>query len=283
MLVLCDPIPTLSFCVIKPFIRKSTNIWYHNHDVSVLDNISKYSISWFSYFAERNIFKRLQIFTLPSEERKVYFPMEQLSGQYFFLPNYPSVEFYSKFNGSAPSTRSIRLIFQGELSAGHGFEQIILILNESIGGKSIELVLVGRISEKYKLELINHTRINNCENNLIFMDYLPYSELPFLTETCQIGIAIYMKDDVMNNTISTASNKIYEYAALGLPVIVFDKVALKRQLSSYDWCFFTDVSKTSLLSIIENISRDYISLHDAARLAHRENLNFNYWFNRINI
>jgi len=44
LLVLCDPIPTFSFSLIRIFVSSKTRLWYHNHDVADLKQCRKFSI-----------------------------------------------------------------------------------------------------------------------------------------------------------------------------------------------------------------------------------------------
>jgi glycosyltransferase involved in cell wall biosynthesis len=283
ILIICDPIPTFSYRILKFIVSKKIKIWYHNHDIIELDNVRKYSLSWFSFHSEKSIFKDLDIFTLPSESRRSYFPIHLLKGKYYFLPNYPSTEFYSKFSQTAMGKDVFRIIFQGEISEGHGFEEIIEVLNERINNKEIELVLVGRISDAYRQKLTYLSRKCKVEKKLIFTEFVSYKNLPNITRTCQLGIAIYTKNDIMNNTISTASNKIYEYAALGLPVILFDHQQFRNQLELFPWCFFTNLSKESLISILYKVVLNFEELSISAKKSQEINLNYESFFNKLEL
>jgi hypothetical protein len=62
---------------------------------------------------------------------------------------------------------------------------------------------------------------------------------------------------MMNRALGTASNKIYEYAAVGLPVILFDTPHFRRHLGSREWAFFTDLSEASPLAVLGQIVERY--------------------------
>ena len=74
--------------------------------------------------------------------------------------------------------------------------------------------------------------------------------------TYHIGIGIHRKEDIMNKTLGTSSNKIYEYAAAGLPVLLYDNQQFRNYLGKYKWAFFTDCSKASLISALETMERN---------------------------
>jgi glycosyltransferase involved in cell wall biosynthesis len=281
LLVLCDPIPTLSFKLVSPFLPRKIKIWYHNHDVLELKKVKPLSISWFSKFSEKIIFKKLALFTLPNIERKKYFPLSSFKGSFYVLPNYPSKDFYSKFRGAEYSSEKIRLIFQGEIAEGHGLESVINILDIKVRNKDLELILVGRVSTNYRNNLLNIAKAKNVENKVVFIDFVSYSELPKITETCQIGIAFYLNSDVMNQTISGASNKIYEYAALKLPVLTNSSNPSLLNLKKFEWCVFSDLDKEKLISNISFIDQSYYKLSKEAYLSFLDSLNFQIQYEKI--
>ncbi len=262
-----DGIPLLAFriaCLLAPFTKKPI-LWYHNHDVYEPGLNKKYSIGWFAEKNESSIFSQLDIFSLPSNDRKVFFPMDNLKGKYFYLPNYPSKELYKQFQQKNRTiTDSFSILFQGSIGEGHGIEIIIEILqklNESI---KCSLVLKGFISETYKSTLTELANKNNSLQYIIFKGVTPYLEVPLLTASCHIGIAIHSKTDRMNKTLGTASNKIYEYAACGLPVLYFDNEHYNKHLAMYDWAFGVDLSQESIQRAINKIVADYTNLSSQA-------------------
>ena len=95
-----------------------------------------------------------------------------------------------------------------------------------------------------------------------------------LTTSCDIGIGINMNKDAISSTLGTASNKIYEYAASGLPVLLSDSVQYRRYLDKYEWAFFSDGSADSLKENIELILKDLPHLASAARRDFEQSLNF---------
>jgi glycosyltransferase involved in cell wall biosynthesis len=281
--ILCDPIPTLSFYLISPFLSKSIKIWYHNHDVLEFQKVKKFSISWFSHFSEKALFIKLAIFTLPSEERIKYFPLKNLLGKYYFLPNYPRVKYYSKFKKAIKSECEIRLLFQGSIGLGHGLEEIINLLHIKVNNKKLVLVLKGFCSYSYKSELFSIAIKNNVTHQVEFQDYSAYIEMPKMMSACQIGIAIYRGVDVMNSTLGTASNKIYEYAAMGLPVLLFDNKYFNEHLSSYKFCAFTNLNQTDILEKIKYLDDNYDYFSSNALGKFNSELNFENFFKKIEL
>jgi hypothetical protein len=105
--------------------------------------------------------------------------------------------------------------------------------------------------------------------------------VPKVSATCHIGIAIFDKTDVMNRTLGTASNKIYEYAATGLPILFYDNEHFRRHLSRYNWAFPVDLSAKGLLNAIREIDNNYASLSAQAHADFETNLNFEHHFREV--
>jgi hypothetical protein len=78
----------------------------------------------------------------------------------------------------------------------------------------------------------------------------------------------------MNTTVGTASNKIYEYAAIGLPVILFDTPHFRHHLGERRWAFFTRLSESSLLHTLEEVAENYDVATHAAIHDFRHEFNF---------
>jgi glycosyltransferase involved in cell wall biosynthesis len=277
----CDAIPLWAYKVASIGITQK-KLWYHNHDVTQPGLNRKYSIGWFAEKNEPKIFPSIDIFTLPSEDRKKYFPMDEMNGHYYFLPNYPSKYFYSLFNKNREVyTNKVRIIYQGSIGEGHGIEEIIMLLNEKVNNATLQLVLKGFISDKYKEQLIALAKEHKTNDRLIFEGVTSYKIVPKLACTCNIGIAIHSKMDRMNSTLGTASNKIYEYAACGLPVLYFDSPYYNSYLQKYEWAFPVVLSKASLLNAITTIEKNFDKLSQKAIKDFEENLNFEIHFNYL--
>ena len=274
--------PVLSYRLLKPFIASPHILWYHNHDVSEARYINKYNLAWMAWKSEPWILPRLQIFSLPALERKVCFPMEKLKGQFFFLPNFPSRAVYDRQPQNNRSAEEIcKILYQGSIGAGHGLEEIIPILKEKIGGKTFHLVLKGFISEQYLDELKQIAVKEGVEDQLVYLPPTGYREVVENAYTCHIGIGIHKKDDMMNRTLGTASNKIYEYAAAGMPVILYDNEHFRELLQKYDWVFFTDTSDKSFTDVLTRITSQYDHYSLAARKDFEGGLCFEEHFDQV--
>lgn len=279
--LLYDPLPLFAFWIIRAFCSKDLKIWYHNHDVAEISKVRKYSLGWFAANYESRMFPNLDIFTLPSEERKQYFPMDKLKGRYFFLPNYPSLNFYSKFSHDLNTIEKqpIRLIYQGNVSKGHGLELIASMLGANINGHKLELHIAGNTSDEMK-NILN-TIAGNHKDKIIFHGNLSYSVLPKLTSSCHIGLAINEPTEIIYQTGGSASNKIYEYVACGLPILYFDDEHYSKYLGKYPWAFGVKLTAISIKESLVEIITNYKIYSEASKMSLEKELNFENQFAKM--
>lgn len=279
LLLVYDPLIWLPLSFIKPFLPSDLKIWYHNHDVADPLYLKKYSLFGVAVKFERKYFTSLDYFSLPSLDRKKYFPMDAFRGKFFYLPNYPSAYLFNQFNEQKKTAIGpLTLLYQGSIGPKHGFEEIIPHLGNSVNGRSLEMELVGYIEEQYKQELIALAKFYGTEKFLRIKPPMAYLEVVKNAQHCHIGLAIYCKNDVMNSTIGTASNKIYEYAASGMPVLLYDSTYFRNALGLRQWALFTDLSKESLLNTLDNAIRQFNFLSESALQDFRQELSFEKCF-----
>jgi glycosyltransferase involved in cell wall biosynthesis len=274
LVVLYDSIPLFSFFIANRFISSKKKIWYHNHDMPATHPIRKYSVSWFSAKYEHKAMNSVDYFSLPSDDRLVFYPNWKNKDNYLCIPNYPSLKLYDKQLEKNKIQEEIKIIFQGTIGEGHGLELLIDLLKERISGKTLRLILKGGVRPQYKESLEDHAKTNGVEEKIDWFPLGPYCELPAITSDCHIGIAIYLKTDNVRNTMGTASNKIYEYAASGLPVIVFDNEQFRKHLENKPWVFFYDGSSESMKKCISSILENHESLSLSALNGFKSELNF---------
>lgn len=282
LIVLYEPHAALAYnLLLKRKKLQKHLLWYHNHDIYELARLRKYSLGWFAAKAEQIIFPSLSIFTLPANERKVYFPMQQLKGHYFFVPNYPAVKLYSRYQNKKILGDEVRLLYQGKISAGHGLEELLHLLPTKINDKRITLHLKGPGDEAFINKLEKAALESGVKEQLFFYGLSSYLKVPELAVTCHIGIGIHTNTDIMHTTLGTSSNKIYEYAAAGLPVLLYNNRHFREHLGKYSWAFFTDCSKDSLMCCIAEMTDNFQSLSEQANTDFLNDLNFENYFDPV--
>lgn len=272
-LLLYDYFPMSAAYLMRLILPKNTRFWYHNHDVAEIEKSRKFSLGWWSIKMESRMFKYLSIFSYPSKERLKFFNLKEFKGKQFFLPNYPSIKFYKDYQSNYIEGKKIKLLYQGTISKGHGLESVVKATKDN---QNMELFLAGsdRDGTVDYLKTIK-------SRNIFYKGLLPYNELPSLTSHCHIGLAINEPRSIIYQTGGTASNKIYEYAACGLPIIYFDNKHYNKYLGKYEWAYASDLTKESILHCINAIVANYEYLSKQAKKDFEYCFNYNLAFQPI--
>jgi glycosyltransferase involved in cell wall biosynthesis len=274
-----DPIPLFSFYLINWMLSSKIKKWYHNHDIPEISSTNKYSIGWFAAKFEHKALNKMNYFTLPSNDRLAFYPNLSSIIKYDIIPNYPSLKIYTiPQKSTIDKVEFIKILYQGSIGKGHSIEEIILLLNKQINNKKLKLVLKGPVREQYRNNLNELAISSNVEKHIDWIGVGLYKDLQAITKSCHIGIAIYKGTDAMNKTLGTASNKIYEYAACGLPILVYDNEQFRKYLSNYKWVVFTDGSFESLKAAVKHILDNYTELSTLARKDFEQDFNFDNYF-----
>lgn len=271
--VICqDPISLMAFRLVRPFIWYRPRLWYHNHDIVEISAVRKYSVGYFSVVSEKQFFKHIDLFSLPSVERLPAFPYNKLRGPYFIIPNYPSTRRNGKDLLEKPDPgKVLKLIYQGHLGNDHGLESFVNYIETE---KDISLTLIGPGNPEF-IEYLKRVIISKRLTDRIFLHRaVPYAELKEITMNHHVGLAVHEPVNIAFRTAALASNKIYEYAASGLPVIYYDDDHYKKYLSVYAWAFPTDLSLQNIRSTVNYIRQHFEVLSGKAQKDFRTRLNF---------
>ena len=278
-----DAIPLYVAHLLKATLKKQDSLlWYHNHDVTDLSKANYFSIMSIASRKQDSAIQNIGMFSLPSKERLVYFKNIPKEINPIIIPNYPLKKVYSKhIKKEIKTTSRLKLVYQGSIGKGHGLESIIKILNQPINNKSLELHLVGKIRAPYLQQLNTLAKQNGVLDRFEYHGIKPFTQLPAFLSGFDVGIAIHKPYNITYATGGSASNKIYEYAAIGLPVLLFDNEHYRFYLGDNNWSFFTDLTNDSLIKTLESININWPNASKAAQQDFIEKYNFETCFKKL--
>lgn len=273
LILLYDSFALFSFSLVKVFLKEK-KIWYHNHDMPNRKFIKQFSIGGLAAKYEEVAMKSISFFSLPAKERLAYYPHVKNSIPVFIIPNYPSLKVYTKRPPVKSVDKEIKIVFQGFIGEGIGLEEIVKLIAGRINGVTLSLHLKGSVQYTFKKKIDELAEQFAVSDRVHWLSIGPYNDIPTITASFDIGIGINMKTDLVSQTQGTASNKIYEYAASGLAVILYDSPQFTNYLSQYSWAYFTDGSLQSLQNLVEKIIPDLSAVSIKAREGFETELNF---------
>lgn len=112
------------------------------------------------------------------------------------------------------------LVYAGVLSPGRKIDSLIHIVAER---PDTNLLIIGGGPDRERLESIAAEKI---AGRFHFTGSVPYKYMGVLLKQCDVGYISYPTDS-LNNTYC-ASNKIYEYASVNLPMIAPDNPTIRK-------------------------------------------------------
>ena len=140
---------------------------------------------------------------------------------------------------------------------------------------------MGQDPKNYKSQLLKIAKENGVLDNLQILNRKQYAELPKVTRENHIGLAIHEDVGSIYGSGGTASNKIYEYAALGLPVMLHGNPHYQKYLSRFEWAFFVQLSNASILKSLSEIVDNYEGLSKQAHSDFNKTLHYEAQFSRV--
>lgn len=253
---------------------------YHNHD---LNNqlIPLSSLSGWIQRGEQKWVHKANIVVFPSQARASLFKkITNFNGQLMIVPNFPRKIFFKEHqdlkNLILERFKKPQILLQGAISIQNSLLELIDSL--TLLDNYIELKLIGPINEEEQDLMRDFAVQKNVADHVKYFKPVPYNELPSHTWMASIGVCLYKKIDINHQTMGTASNKIYEYAACGLPVIVSDQPNYREHLAGEIWVRFADPDNPkSIASAVQDILSDfgkYETMCLAARRAFEEKYNY---------
>ncbi|MEY3222667.1 MAG: hypothetical protein RLZZ203_1523 [Cyanobacteriota bacterium] len=269
------------------FITKKIPLIYHSHEIS--DRLSSLSsLSGWLQRAERKLIHHAAMIVFPDKDRATFFQkVTKIKQQPLIVPNFPLKSIFhleTDWYSVIPKRwESVTLFYRGTISDGSAMKEIIT------GATLIEnnfcIKFVGFLNDD------NHKEIDNLVNDLkisqlfCYLGKIPYIDLQLHTLSATVGFGMYKNKYFDRVACVTACNKIYEYAACALPVIVSDFPNYREFLGNESWVRFANPDDPqSIADAIKDILSDFENYQKmclAARQAFEDKFNYETVFSPL--
>jgi starch synthase len=143
------------------------------------------------------------------------------------------------------------LLRQGRIGPGHALEATIRSL-PLWASRDWGLVLVGMGAPDYADALARLAGELGVGNQLVLLPPVSYDEVLRLTPGADAGHALYEPVHINHLYPTTASNKLLEYMAAGLPVLVSDRPGLRVFVDKYECGLTADESSPESIAAAVN-------------------------------
>jgi glycosyltransferase involved in cell wall biosynthesis len=160
---------------------------------------------------------------LDAEYLKSYF---QTDKPFFVIKNYPKKQEINKSNYLAEkfniSSDKKILVYQGVLLGGRGIMPMLKAMNQIKDKYAFCMIGSGSKEEDYRKYVLE----NDLQDSVFFHPEVEYSELLNITASADIGLCLI--EPISFSYELALPNKLFEYIACGLPVLVSDLPALRK-------------------------------------------------------
>jgi glycosyltransferase involved in cell wall biosynthesis len=108
--------------------------------------------------------------------------------------------------------------------------------------------------------------------------WIPLREMIGQTMEAAVGLVLFKPSSLSYRAMGTSTNKLYEYAARGIPVVVPDTPSFHRALGNEEWAAYADINNPDAIAreigrLLADRTR-YEWACRAARLAFEQRYNF---------
>ena len=166
-----------------------------------------------------------------SEELRLISPPHTVANAPMHRYNLPGLALVEAL--TAQGKRFNRIVLrQGRIGPGHGIEatlRSIPLWNTREWG----LVVMGPSEPDYARSLALLAVELGVDSQFAILPFVPYEKLPEYTPGAHVGHALYQPIHFNHLYPTTASNKIMEYMAAGLPLLVSDRPGLRVFVDKY--------------------------------------------------
>jgi len=211
---------------------------YHCHDFAEADRALPVGSRMVRAF-ERKFAKGADLVVVPDADRSVVVASE------LKLKQPPVVAANSPLQSPATTGEALlkaladrerhyeKILFrQGSIGVGHAIEQTIRSI-PNWGNNRWGFVIMGPAEPEYLAHLTAQARASGVEERFVALPPVGYDQVSKYTPGADLGHALYEPIHINNVHITTASNKIMEYMAAGLPLLVSDTRSTRALVERY--------------------------------------------------
>lgn len=260
--IICHEHPDLLYChdyysAILAYLlirtRYSGKIIYDAHELIIPEQGHENKRLGFFYWFEKRIIKKVSMVICASKQRgSIMKEHYGLLEDPLVIPNISQLQINDEDNDVQSILESLRPFFASNkltvvyAGAVTGSRRIDELMNATIGlSDKCKLLIVGSGSA---LDSLKKSAANYPELEIAFTGGIPYKCLGSVLTRCDIGFLYYPADSLNNKYC--ASNKIYEYASVGLPMLANENPTVKEVLEESNIGISTLDFKDGLLRLV---------------------------------
>jgi glycosyltransferase involved in cell wall biosynthesis len=284
-----EPFAFVTGYLYKLRFNQTIPIFYHCHELA--EKIAPLSslTGWVQRLEKRWVNQATEVIQPEQERANYYQKLMELNKAPLVVPNFPLPSFF-EFDCDWQNLIKNRwhnpvLFYRGSISTNISTVEIlesVKLLPEKIQSQT-RIEFVGSLNKNNEEELDRTVKSLCLDKIFHYLGMLSsYQDVQQVTLTACIGFCLYKKSSKNTNFTITSSNKIYEYAGCGLPIIISDSENYRNFLGKELWVRFADPDDpqsiaNAVIDILSNFEQ-YQAMCLSARKAFEERYNYNIVF-----
>lgn len=267
---------------------RQTPVVFHLHELPEVEGGSWRSLeTWITRYAVRLTRSASLIVHAEANRARIWADAARDPRPPMIVPNCTSREFCS-IAGDPRMLARLRFERRGLLCIGwmgesNGHLEVVRSLGESALATNLDLV--GPYDPSFGSQLTRLAATLGISARVKLHGWVVHGELTRRFASDAVGLSLYKPVHRNWQFNSSATNKLFEYAAMGLPVVVPDRVSYREFLKDENWVAYADPEDpASIARATEYILADrdrYIAMSLAARKAHEEKYNYEIVFQPV--
>ena len=268
-------------CMIGSIGRRSTPIVFHLHELPETESLSWNSLQKWVLTAALRGTKSADAVVFPERHRAHYWLTAAGDPRApIIVPNCPDHAYFPApadwSETIAARYRARELVYVGQASAGNGHLEGLRALAMTGGG--IRMRVIGGFRQEFGEKFNQLARELGVAEFVSLDGWLPQAELVARASAASAGLSLHKPISKGLEYLGSASNKLFEYAATGLPVVVPERASYRDFLGSAEWVTYADIEEPesiarAILSIFADRER-YVAMSRAARRTFEEQYSY---------
>lgn len=267
--------------------RQPTPLVFHLHELPETQNLSWNSLQGWVVWAALARTRSADAVVCPEKFRaRHWLTAAGDSRAPIIVPNCPENSYFPAPAGWSDTIarryRAREAVYIGYASADNGHLEALRALAMTDG---IRLRVIGGYRAEFEVAFNALAQELGVGDRVSLDGWLALDELQARASHASLGLSIYKPVTKSLEYVASASNKLFEYAAMGLPVIVPDRESYRGFLGDAEWVTYADLEKPeSIARAINSILADgerYLAMSRAARRAFESQYNYERVFEPV--
>ncbi len=252
---------------------------YQLHELEEPGPLRARSLGAWVIAAARILGRRADLVVFPDRERAHrYQRIARDPRKPLVVPNFPRRSVFAAPDPSMNAARweQAQVFYRGAIGSANGATEMIDALPRL--NPRCSLRLYGRVDPAYLAELEARAAATGVRGRLSYGGFSSYDEVNEATRHAAVGLVLQKAVSLNWEHIAAATNKLYEYAACGLPAVVPDRPGFREFLAGETWVEYADERDPSSIAaaigrVLEGRER-WEERSRAARRAFEERFNY---------